>query len=643
MDSHLPFLVLALCILSASADVFVSIDCGSSDIHTDENLIIWSGDNIYIQNGESRVVQNSNSISPIMDTLRVFTTRKKNCYFIEAKKGERVIVRASFYYGNYDQKSSPPSFDLQFDGNHWVTVETSNTEYVYYEIIYVVKGDSISVCVAQTKPGQFPFISALEVRSVDLSMYSNVDQDYPLHLIRRVAYGTNETVRYVDDRYDRIWTPVVGGNGLTNVASDAIFIDTSAWDQPPPAVLRNAITGSSPSTRIQLLKGFSSGDVPIYLNMYFSEVTQLDSTERRSFQVLVDSEPLLDHPIIPTYSNFTELYASNFTVSSNTTITLVPTSDSSLPPLINAMEVFLIGDVMTDGTNNNDGTTCSLLISNEYFTINIFVSRICCQYKLAMNFALLQVEGLASLKSTFDVLQDWGGDPCLPAPYSWDWINCSSDPTPRITALYLSSFGLSGPLPDFSSMDALETIDFHNNSLNGPIPEFLATLPNLKQLNLASNQFSGPIPDSLSNKNGLNLVVTSNPELCTSGNSCETTNSARNNPGGVGSSGYNNKKKKSKVPVIVGTTVPTFVIIWAVLGVMTLLHYRKKRATVAASTSGQGGANRPQSSSSSPINTEMIGKMGKAFMDEIKVNMEDQASNVDISDYQINQQPNGTN
>ncbi|GJT49822.1 hypothetical protein Tco_0975979 [Tanacetum coccineum] len=40
-------------------------------------------------------------------------------------------------------------------------------------------------------------------------------------------------------------------------------------------------------------------------------------------------------------------------------------------------------------------------------------------------------EGLSSLQIAFRVLQEWGGDPCLPAPYSWEWIVCSNDPAPR--------------------------------------------------------------------------------------------------------------------------------------------------------------------------------------------------------------------
>ncbi|KAL7153748.1 hypothetical protein ABFS83_04G189300 [Erythranthe nasuta] len=475
MAIHTIFLLFSLCVLSTSAYVFKSIDCGSSKtMYIDKNQIVWTGDEADMQNGESKVVQTSNSVSPVMGTLRVFTStrRKKNCYSIKASKGERVIVRASFLYGNYDGLSSPPSFDLHFDGNFWTTVDTSVTEYVIYrEVTYVTRLDYVSVCVAQTAPGQFPFISAIEVRSVGLTMYSNGDQDYPLHLIKRVAYGASETIRYKDDPYDRLWKPAVT-KGLINVPSDTSLAPTTALDQPPPAVLQNAVTAVTHTTTIPLfVVSFPPVVFPVYLNMYFSEFAELDATtQKRSFQVLMDNEPLFDRPVVPPYGDYTELRARNLTVTSKTSFTLVPTYDSTLPPLINAMEVFYIGNSLTDGTNAKD------------------------------------VKGLSSLQNAFATLQHWGGDPCLPARYSWEWISCSSDAVPRVTALYLSSFDLTGVVPDFSIMDALETIDFHNNRLEGPIPEFLATLPNLKLLNLASNQFSAPIPDSLSKKNGLNLV-----------------------------------------------------------------------------------------------------------------------------------------
>lgn len=173
----------------------VNIDCGTSGSYIDDDNFVWTGDDDYIVNGEPHTVQNTNKFIPEINTLRAFTTRKKNCYSIPVGKGERVLVRATFFYGNYDKLSSPPTFDLHFNGNYWATVETSSTDYVYYETTYVLKADSVSVCVAQTRPGQFPFISALEVVSLPLTMYDNVALDYPLHLMTRNAFGS--TTRFL--------------------------------------------------------------------------------------------------------------------------------------------------------------------------------------------------------------------------------------------------------------------------------------------------------------------------------------------------------------------------------------------------------------------------------------------------------------
>ncbi|KAK2643195.1 hypothetical protein Ddye_024958 [Dipteronia dyeriana] len=352
---------------------------------------------------------------------------------------------------------------------------------------------------------------------------------------------------YANDPYDRIWVPGEVVDGLTTVTNAAIVIDVSVPDNPPQAALQNAITTSNTSQYISLGNGlFPAKPVPIYVNMYFSEVSELDSsTQTRSFLVFVNDAPVSQEAIVPPYGSVTELYIGNITASSNTSFTLAADSNSTLPPLINAMEVFYVSDPMTDGTNSKD------------------------------------VEGLASLQSQFDVLNEWGGDPCLPSPYTWDWVNCSTDATPRVTALYLSGFTLSGPLPDFSSMDALVIIDLHDNSLSESVPDFLGTLPSLKQLNLADNEFSGPIPPSLSNNNKLKLVVSGNPNLCVSGKSCATTTGSSSDiPSGSG------KKKSSNLPAILGSTIPIFFVFWAIVGIVGVLHHRRKAAAISALHTG---------------------------------------------------------
>ncbi|KAF3783589.1 hypothetical protein EJ110_NYTH19453 [Nymphaea thermarum] len=133
-----------------------------------------------------------------LNSLRYFPSQKKSCYVIpRVATGKKHKVRASFFYGNYDGKSSPPSFDLQFDGNTWVTVNTSSTYSYYREVIYGPKGDEISVCVARTSLDQIPFISALEIREFEPSMYETNDKEDVLLKRSRTAFGAADFVREI--------------------------------------------------------------------------------------------------------------------------------------------------------------------------------------------------------------------------------------------------------------------------------------------------------------------------------------------------------------------------------------------------------------------------------------------------------------
>lgn len=142
------------------------------------------------------------------------------------------------------------------------------------------------------------------------------------------------------------------------VTSEAIFSDmvVKKVDQPPPAVLKHAVTAITPNSTIQLYMGLPPYSVSLYFNVYFSEVAQLKPNETRSLRIYENDNAPVTEPILPPYENCSEFYGINNNVSSATyNFSLVPTKDSTLPPLINAMEVFFVGPVLTNGTNNTDG------------------------------------------------------------------------------------------------------------------------------------------------------------------------------------------------------------------------------------------------------------------------------------------------
>ncbi|RZC86917.1 hypothetical protein C5167_030269 [Papaver somniferum] len=472
-----------LILVPVSAKVFLSIDCGSSLLkpHTDANSIVWVGDDPYVRTGETHKVNvappsnlSTTWDSSVMSTLRAFPTRRRNCYSIDIQDtttmAERVLVRATFYYGNYDKKENPPNFLLQFNGNNWARIETSMTGIQYKEVAYSLNnGNNINVCLAQTLSGNIPFISALEIRSLDSKAYSYVDSSYPLFFITRIGF-TKTDIRFPEDSFDRIWLTSAPGlnstSGLITVTSNSPSIIVDTDDKPPEAVFRAAVTPDPSRTYIRY-NGYSDPLHPIHFNVYFSEVIQLSSTQKRSIDISVDNN--LINSIIPPYGQVLEVRILN--VTSAYTIDFKPTDDSTLPPLFNALEGFTVGDALVQGTNPND------------------------------------VKALVLLQKTYVQLQYWSGDPCLPSLlYNWEWIECNYDTeSPRVIALYLSGYELTGILPDFSAMDALETINLSNNSLKQAIPEFLGTFPKLKILSLTDNDFSGAIPSSLSNNIDLKL------------------------------------------------------------------------------------------------------------------------------------------
>lgn len=409
--------------------MFLSIDCGSSESFIDESNIEWVADNLYIGHGRSVVFRNRGSLSRAMTTLRVFESRRKSCYRIDVSGGGRVLVRASFYYGNYDGRSFPPSFALQFDANGWDTVVTSLDRPVSHEAIYVVSGDATSVCVALTLTNQFPFVSTIEVRSLEWSMYAHVDPSRALFLRRREAFGAQQIVRYKDDVYDRIWTPSIISNGLTALASDTSFIVPDSMDSSPKLVLQTAVAPTHLSSLSILLAFLSTSTVPIYVNMYFSEMSELESTQMRSFEIYVDGVNVSE-PVRPPYQDFIELSFVNIAANSNTAIELRPTADSTLPPIIIAMEVFLVSAALSNGTDADDGT--SLIETSSNVDSRCSIKRI--RMLKTPDFNMI-VTALGTLQRQFKVLRDWNGDPCLPSSYNWEWVICSSDERPRITEL----------------------------------------------------------------------------------------------------------------------------------------------------------------------------------------------------------------
>ncbi|XP_014499509.1 putative leucine-rich repeat receptor-like protein kinase At2g19210, partial [Vigna radiata var. radiata] len=220
-----------------------------------------------------------------------------------------------------------------------------------------------------------------------------------------------------------------------------------------------------------------------YVYMHFKEIQLLTSDQRRQFKITMNGELRVQN-FSPQYQGVDTIYTTEATNGKEIKYSLERTENSTLPPIINAIEIYKVINLQKPETFQGD------------------------------------VDAITSIKSAYGVKRVWEGDPCAPAAYLWDGLNCTylGNEFPRITALNLSSSGLSGKIdPSISKLTMLEKLDLSNNNLNGEVPDFLSQLPYLKILNLEKNNLSGSISSVLvgkSHQGFLSLRMGQNPYLC---------------------------------------------------------------------------------------------------------------------------------
>ncbi|XP_027340223.1 putative leucine-rich repeat receptor-like protein kinase At2g19210 [Abrus precatorius] len=472
----------------------ICIDCGiPGDLaYTDDKTQIhYTSDTQYIQTGTSRNTS-FKFISQITQrtfrTVRSFPEGKRNCYTLRHPEGKNTIylIRASFMYGNYDDLDQLPKFDLYIGVNLWDSVMFNNaTHVVIKEILHVPSMDDLYVCLLNTDMGT-PFISALEVRHFDHSSYRT--KSGPLALYRRLDIGstTDEIVRFDKDVYDRMWYPYnLPDSTPINTSFIIDSLNHTAYHLPS-TVMRSAVkpTNENDSLEFEFDTGYPASESYVY--MHFAEIQELQENEKREFDITLNGN-LWAESVSPKYLHSTTIYSEQSIRGSKLTFSMHKKPNSTLPPMLNAMEIYIVKEFLHSPTNQQD-VKAIMDIKRHYMW-------------------------------TSSLGKSWQGDPCAPLKYTWNGLNCSNNgyDSPTITALNLASSGLGGTIiASFLELKFLESLDLSNNSLTGSLPDF-SQLQYLKTLNLSGNRFSGEIPSLLKerSKNGsLLLRVDGYPELC---------------------------------------------------------------------------------------------------------------------------------
>ena len=131
-------------------------------------------------------------------------------------------------------------------------------------------------------------------------------------------------------------------------------------------------TAATPADESDFALGIESDpSQKLYVYMHFAEVGDLKG-QIREFTIFVNDDVSFGGPVAPRY-HFSDTVYSNHSMSGSTTerlfLSLKRTNRSTLPPIINAMEVYMIKEFAQSSTQQNDGRFSSVLLCYVYVLI----------------------------------------------------------------------------------------------------------------------------------------------------------------------------------------------------------------------------------------------------------------------------------
>ncbi|KAL1221573.1 putative receptor-like protein kinase [Cardamine amara subsp. amara] len=518
---------------------FISVDCGLSPsevspyIEPDTGLR-FSSDSGFIQSGKIGRIDKSLEAMSLKSymTLRYFPDGIRNCYNLSVKQGTNYLMRATVQYGNYDGLKIYPKFDLYIGANFWVTLDLGDVDIengMVEEIIYIPRSNSLDVCLVKTGSST-PFLSVLELRPLANDTY--ITDSGSLKNFRRYFLSNSDSIiAYPEDPHDRIWESTFEPEWKQ--ISTTLEANNSNGFLVPQDVLKNAAIPANASAPLSFTEELDSPNDEIYIYLHFSEVQSLRANESREFDILWGGEVI--YKLRPKYLKTTTVYSTGSLTcqGGECHLELKRTKNSTLPPLLTAIEIYTVVKLPQLETNEND------------------------------------VVAIKDIKATYGLNRiTWQGDPCVPQKFLWDGLDCNSTDTftlPKITSLNLSSNSLTGTVAaGIQNLTHLEKLDLSNNNLTGGIPEFLANMKSLLFINLSKNNLNGSIPQALLNreKEGLKLSV-DGEHRCFSGSCVSVTN-------------------KKKFPVMIVALVSSAVVVIVVVLVLIFVFKKKKPSNLEA-------------------------------------------------------------
>lgn len=152
---------------------------------------------------------------------------------------------------------------------------------------------------------------------------------------------------------DRMWTPF-NFEGWNIVNSSHTF-QPNYYD-PPGVVMSTAVAPRNENVSSVSIYWTTDDQrtEDFYIYLHFAELEKLEKNETREMNIYLN-DTLFYGPVVPNYLSLTTIYSTQPKRGSTLQVMVNRTENSTLPPLLNAMEIYTVKYFEYSETDQNDG------------------------------------------------------------------------------------------------------------------------------------------------------------------------------------------------------------------------------------------------------------------------------------------------
>lgn len=161
--------------------------------------------------------------------------------------------------------------------------------------------------------------------------------------------------RYPEDAYDRLWNPR-SLSWLTHISTTSYVSDGESYNLPE-AVRQNAATPTNASLPLTISWTPENPNDQFCMYLHSAEIQDLQANETREFSVYLNGNSFADQ-VIPEKLEITTI-ENPITMTcegEECSLQLTRTRISTLPPLLNAYEIYRVIQSTQPETNETEGT-----------------------------------------------------------------------------------------------------------------------------------------------------------------------------------------------------------------------------------------------------------------------------------------------